>query len=66
MSMAVRHAEIDDLEAEVEAGIEAQSERFERFKKRLIARGLSEAEAEEEASSWIRTNAIFDALETRQ
>ena len=38
-----------------------QIERFDRMKHRLMKRGFSEADAEEEAASWVKMNRIFDA-----
>jgi len=40
-----------------------QHDRFVRLTARLIARGIPTEDAEEEAASWIHTNAVFDVAE---
>ena len=52
-----------DMYTKLTLAILNQHDRFVRFKARLIARGLPADEAEEEAASWIHTNAVFDIAE---
>jgi len=43
--------------------INTDSERFRRFKLRLVARGFSESEAEDEARNWL---SFLDSYERRK
>ena len=49
-----------DMDTKFTLAILHQHDRFLRFKARLIARGIPADEAEEEAASWIHTNAVFN------
>ena len=63
MSIVNRLLSDRDFDEAVQIRIHAQTKRFLRVKTRLMARGFNEAEAEEEAQSWVRTNAIMDVLD---
>ncbi len=50
----------EDIDQELEQLTDAQSQRIQRLRQRLMRRGLEESEAAQEAESWVRENILAD------